>query len=188
MGSTATKAAADDQRACHKEAGDVAIAACSRAISSGQYKADELASLYHSRGIALWHKGQWTGVVDDFTQVLRIRPADANALTNRCVGRAALGQLDAALADCNKSIQLSPAQSGRHSSRGLTYLKMGQLDKALADYNEAVRLNPRNSHALYGRGLVKLKKGDAAAGKADITAAKVIQTDIAERFAQFGVK
>lgn len=64
----------------------------------------------------------------------------------------------------------------------------GKYDLAIADYENINRLDPEAADGLYGRGLVKLKKGDAAGGKADIEAAKRIESDIAEQFEKMGVK
>ena len=45
----ATPASADDFETCAKSSGDVAIAACTRAIASGKYKGNNLAVLYRYR-------------------------------------------------------------------------------------------------------------------------------------------
>jgi hypothetical protein len=39
-------AAADDADTCAKQSGDAAIAACSRAIASGEFRGEELAKFY----------------------------------------------------------------------------------------------------------------------------------------------
>src|SRR5512141_1906746 len=51
--------AADDMEICNKESGDVAIAACNRAINSGRYKGKTLAIIYVNRG------AEWRGKKDD---------------------------------------------------------------------------------------------------------------------------
>ena len=70
---------------------------------------------------------------------------------------------------------------------GFAYAANGDNDRAIEDYNEALKLNPKQALSLFGRGLAKLKKGDASGGEADIAAAKVIQTNIAEVFGRYGV-
>ena len=74
---------------------------------------------------------------------------------------------------------MSPAT---FDSRGFTYLKLGQWDLAIADYNSALRIDSKLPSALYGRGFAKLKKGDLAGGNADISAAKVLEPNIAGQF------
>ncbi len=56
------------------------------------------------------------------------------------------------------------------------------------DFSAALKLNSRLASALYGRGLAKQKKGDTAGGQVDMAAANLIQSDIAEEFAGYGVK
>ena len=51
-----TVAAADDADTCAKQSGDVAIAACSRAIASGKFSGEELAAIYVSRGVEYKNK------------------------------------------------------------------------------------------------------------------------------------
>ncbi|MFL6803146.1 MAG: hypothetical protein ACJ8FM_04110, partial [Xanthobacteraceae bacterium] len=45
----AAHAAADDAATCHEASGDVAVAACTRAIGSGQNEGHDLAKLHFSR-------------------------------------------------------------------------------------------------------------------------------------------
>lgn len=68
-------AAADDSETCINSLQiDVAIAACTRAIASGQYAAQTLASLYTSRGIAYGGTGRPDRAIQDFDQALRVDP------------------------------------------------------------------------------------------------------------------
>ena len=49
-GMSESRAAADDAKICAYQSGDVAIAACTRAIKSGKYRGYELAIKYLNRG------------------------------------------------------------------------------------------------------------------------------------------
>src|SRR5437868_620968 len=69
---SAPPAAADDAESCQKESGDVAIAACSRAIASGQYKDRGLATLYYNRGTNYMYKGQHDRAIQDYDQTIRL--------------------------------------------------------------------------------------------------------------------
>src|SRR5262249_26225872 len=102
-----------------------------------------------------------------------------------------------ALTDCNEALKIEPkfinhmVKSGTVSAigdRGLVYLKTGQFDSAIDDFGKALELTPKSAEILYGRGIAKLKKGDAAAGDADIAAAKALQPDIVDAMARLGVK
>ena len=67
-------------------------------------------------------------------------------------------------------------------------MKMGRFDSAIEDYSSALRIEPTMASALYGRGLARIKKGDAAGGNADVTAAKNLETKIADDFSHYGVR
>jgi tetratricopeptide (TPR) repeat protein len=91
--------------------------------------------------------------------------------------------LQPALADCNKALSLQPNDAATLDSRGLIYLKMSRFDSTIEDYSSALRIEPKMASALYGRGLARIKKkGDAPGGSADVTAAKNLETKIAEDF------
>ena len=69
-------AAADDAKTCtylSKDV-DVPIAACTRAIASGQYAGQDLAAFRISRALAYWAKGQLDRTREDFEQAIRLDP------------------------------------------------------------------------------------------------------------------
>jgi tetratricopeptide (TPR) repeat protein len=173
---------------------DLAISACSELIQSGGLSKQALATAFYNRGY--WYavrkkefdRADWNMALEDFTQSIRLDPTKPSTFNNRCEARAKLGLLQAALSDCNESLRLRPNDPDTLDNRGFTYLRLSDLDRAIADYNAALKLNPKISASLYGRGVAKLKKGNNADGNADIDAAKAIKADIAEEYAQFGVK
>jgi len=114
--------------------------------------------------------------------------AGASALGARCQSRAGAGQLPRALADCNEALRLQPNDGASLEARGLVHLKRADYRAALADYDAALRRRADSATSLYGRGVAKLHGGNAAGGKADIAAAKKLQRNIAERFAEYGVR
>ena len=74
-------AAADDERTCNLlDKADIVIAACTRAIASGQYIAQNLATLYISRAIAAFRgNGQNDRARQDFDQATQLDPQFAQA-------------------------------------------------------------------------------------------------------------
>jgi tetratricopeptide (TPR) repeat protein len=62
--------------------------------------------------------------------------------------------------------------------RGIVHIATGDLDRAMADFEQAIRLQPALAAGLYWRGIAKRLKGDAAAGEADIAAAKKIDPEV----------
>jgi tetratricopeptide (TPR) repeat protein len=70
-----SSAAADDGDTCTDSLrSDVAIAACTRAIASGQYTTQHVATLYTSRGTAYLATGQVDRAIQDFDQAMRLDP------------------------------------------------------------------------------------------------------------------
>lgn len=183
-------AAADDFSVCARESGDVAIAACNRAIQSRKYSGRKLAELYRFRGWEYYStKHDTDRGIADIDQAIRVDPNFADAFNSRCNARAIEGQLHAALGDCNNALRLAPDTAAYLDTRGITELKLGAWDNAIRDYTAALKRNPKIAASLYGRGLAKRKKADSAGGNADIAAAKAIQANIAEEMATvYGVK
>jgi tetratricopeptide (TPR) repeat protein len=143
--------------------------------------------IYFNRGNAYLAKAQYDHAIDDFNQALKLKIDFVPAYDNRCWARAVVGILKQALADCNQALQLMPNRVSTRASRAFVFLKMTQFDAAVSDYDVALRINPKAAFALYGRGLAKLKNEDPA-GEADISAAKVLQADIAQEYLRYGVR
>jgi uncharacterized protein involved in outer membrane biogenesis/tetratricopeptide (TPR) repeat protein len=163
---------------------DPAMAALDRAIASNPNDATSISR----RGQMHVLKGNFSLAIRDFDEVLRQRPRDPEALNNRCWARAILGELQVALRDCNEALTIRPTYADALDSRGFVNLKIGQPGNAIADYDAALKLNPRQASSLYGRGLAKVKTGKAADGQRDIAAAKALQANIADEFANLGVR
>ena len=74
-------AAADDWKTCADSSSgdDAVIAACTRAIASGRYTAESLATLYTSRAIDYAAKRQLDRAGQDFDQAIRLDPRFAQA-------------------------------------------------------------------------------------------------------------
>jgi Flp pilus assembly protein TadD len=51
-----------------------------------------------------------------------------------------------------------------------------------------LRFNPRQASSLYGRGVAKLRIGRVQEGQQDIAAAKALHANIADEFANLGVR
>jgi hypothetical protein len=83
-------AAADDRGACAaiptKSTIDFVIAACARAIASGQYTARNLATLHASRAVAYAAKRQYGRASRDFDQAIRLDPQFAHGHRTDPVG------------------------------------------------------------------------------------------------------
>jgi tetratricopeptide (TPR) repeat protein len=163
------QAAADDRQAClkgSKEAAAATIAACSRAIESGDYKDQDLSNLYHARGY-FW---SWTSNADredralnDFTEAVRASSKAGGSLLNRSRIYNQRHEYDRAIADVNQAFEAGLSDYGKrvgYNERGYAYQAKGDNDRAIADYAESIRLDPDNSFALTARGNAYFAKGD----------------------------
>lgn len=180
-------AQADDFDACVKQKGEVAIHACSAAISSGQYKGDRLAELYNSRGAEWRLRFDFARAIADYDEALLLAPHYVAALNNRCWALAAIGRVKEALDDCNVSLRVRPGFEITYHNRGFANFRAGNFGEALADLDFALKANPKRPQALFLRGLIKLRSGDAPGGEADIAAAKRLRATVQEEFERMGV-
>jgi len=182
-------AVADDAEDCAYKSGDVAIAACTRAIRSGRYRGHALAVKYANRGSEWSTKHDYDRALADYAEALRLDPNYADVHYDRCVAYNRKEDYDGALAACNQAITLGPSahalnatgdtrlsadrsQSDYFEQRGLARYGKKDLDGAITDYTEALRLYSRNSGALKVRAQAYLDKGDAARANADTEAAQ----------------
>lgn len=140
-----------------------------------------------NRAGAFTKKREYERAVRDYDTVIKLQPSSKEGWRGRCWAHAQLGDLNAALKDCNEAIRLGP-DFAVYDSRGFTYLRMNQLDLAIADYSTALGMNPKLAPSLYGRGLAKLKKGDKGGGNMDLTAAKAVDSNIANEFKHYRIK
>src|ERR1700756_5394255 len=100
--------AADDGETCVNASGEVAITACTRAISSGRYKGRNLAVLYGNRGAEYDDKGDPDLAIADYNEAIRLDPKIAEVYSNRCGALVNKGDNDRAIADCSEAIRLDP--------------------------------------------------------------------------------
>ena len=143
-----------DQQSCSKDSGDVAIAACSRAIRQNPKDANA----YYNRGIVWMNKGENDIAIADYNEAIRLNPKHAIAYNNRGVVWERKGDNDKAFADYNESIRLNPQYTDAYNNRGIVWMNKGDNDKAIADYNEAIRLNPQYANAYHNRGVAWYNK------------------------------
>lgn len=104
-----------------------------------------------SRGLTLALSGRHAEAIEDFTAALEFEPS-AVAYNQRGSSRAAVGDLEGALADFTEAMRLDPESPWAAYNRGDTYLAKREYLAAVADLSTALRLNPQFalSHARRG--------------------------------------
>lgn len=177
----ATRAGAapvDDQQVCNKASGDIAVAACTRAIGSGRYSGRDLGKLHLTRAVARTEKKEYERALPDFDAAVRLDPSGMTFF-NRGLANTMVKNYDRAIADHTEAMRLSEAYRPRVHGRGFAYFLAGRYDQAIADFDTSIRLDPKSGVGLFGRGISRLKKGDEG-GNADIAAAEKVERGVAE--------
>jgi tetratricopeptide (TPR) repeat protein len=159
-------AAADDFTTCAKESGDVALAACSRAIASGRYSGRDLAVLYGNRGVEYGNKHDFDRALADFDRAIKIDAKYATAYYNRGTVWAKT-DLGRAIADFDQAVRFDPNYAAAYNSRGSAWNGKGDRDRAIADYSQAIKVDAEYAKAYYNRGLAFERKGDLKRALAD---------------------
>ena len=134
----ATAQPADDFAACEKESGDVAIAACDRAIASGRYSGGKLSEVYNNRGYELERQKKHERALADYNTAIALDANHTYAYNNRGNVRYTLGDVDGSIADYTTAIRLSPDYAIAYTNRGLSYEDKGDKPRAIADFRAAL--------------------------------------------------
>jgi tetratricopeptide (TPR) repeat protein len=133
----------EDEHTCAKESGDVAIAACTRAIQSGAFTGRNLAILYINRGAEWQNKNENDKELDDLSEAIKHDATIAPIYKNRAYIFRTRGEFDRAIGDYDTAIKLDPMYTAAYTSRGLTYEAKKDVERARADFRKALSIPPK---------------------------------------------
>jgi len=152
------------------------------------FKKDDAEAL-ENRGLAFLAMDDYGRALDDFSDVIKLQPTSARAWRERCWTHAAAARdLDDATEDCNKALALKAHDADALDARCFVQLRLKAYAAAVADCTAALAGNPELASSRYMRGVAKVKSGDVPGGDADIDSARSRDSDIAQTFANYGVK
>jgi tetratricopeptide (TPR) repeat protein len=154
------------------------ITGCTKAIESSKYAGKDLAKAFTSRGNASAQTGDIDRSLADFDQAIRLDPNDAFAVGARGDLHLVRKDYEHAIADYTTAISIEPNNAAALTGRAIVHVVTGNPDRAIADCDQAIRQQPTFAAGLYWRGMAKCAKGDAAAGEADIAAARKIDPEV----------
>ena len=92
---------------CFKEAGEAAIAACTRAIQSGRFGGAQLATIYDNRAMELRQQGDYDRAIADYSEAIRMDADLTGAYAGRGLAYEAKVDVEKATADYRKALSVA---------------------------------------------------------------------------------
>ena len=166
--------------------GDAVIQFCTKAISSGELSAEDLAISYAKRGSAYNIKGNLDRALADFNSAIKLKPFLVEALLYRGGVYFSQGKKHLAFSDISQGLRLEPDNVEGLIARGALFMFDGNFDMAMSDFNEAIRLKPDEPQAFLNRGTVFLMRGDSDRAFANFNMAIELKPDFAEAYRNRG--
>jgi tetratricopeptide (TPR) repeat protein len=137
--------AQEDVIVCEKQSGDVAIAACTRAINSGRLSSGQLAWAYHNRAVEYEIQKKIDQAMTDYTHALRIDARRPTSLIGRGNCLIYKREYDRAIEDYNKALAISPQDANALQNRCLAYYHKKTFGRARDDCERAIAVTARNA-------------------------------------------
>lgn len=163
------------------------FAAAQTAIDEGRAVGIDRKEVAVATADVLAARGDGAGAVAALDAALESFPANADLFAARCAVRAERDvEPAAALKDCTRAIELSSSPSSLLVKRGLAYWRLGRSEEAIDDWNAALAIDPDTADAWFLCGLAEGKKSEA--GKHDLEVAQLIEPDIADDYAEWGLR
>ncbi len=94
------------------------------------------------------------GAINDFNEMLSLRPDNAPDLYNRGLMKRNLEDFEGALEDFTAANRIDPNDNDYLTASGWVKCALGDYQGALNDYNEAHRIDPNDAFTLHGRALL----------------------------------
>ncbi len=149
---------------------DQQIDACNKILALKVFSGEQLATIYFWRAVGWNKKGDYSKVIADTTEALRLKPEPA-LYNMRGSAYYDKGEYDIAIADFNDALRIGPPSGTIFHNRGNAWRSKGDYARAIADYDEAIRLAPKEAYSYQNRGAAKQALGDLDGALADINAA-----------------
>ena len=138
------------------------LLACNGGTSEG-----EAVTHYHA-GVGTQDEGRLQERIEEYDQVIRQSPQNANAYLTRGDALNDLEQYQRAIEDYGEVIRLDSNLALAYNNRGITFLNMGSYQRAIQDLDEAVRLDPQYAPAYNYRAISNTYLGNDEEARQDV--------------------
>jgi tetratricopeptide (TPR) repeat protein len=165
---------------------DKQIDACNKIIALKVFSGDKLADVYFWRAVGWNKKGDYTKVIADTTEAIRLNPKAVGLYNLRGSAYYDKGEYDIAISDFNDALRLGGPHATLFHNRGNALRNKRDYARALADYNEAVRLDPKSAFSYQNRADVKFALGDLDGALIDLNEAIRIAPSLASTYVNRG--
>lgn len=151
---------------------------------------ENLTALLAIKASLLGRTGDTDAALAAIDQAITEKPGNGSLLNSRCWIKGTHNvQLDTALKDCTRAIELSDQIAATAlDSRAMVYFRQNRFDEAIADLNAALEQRPYSPASLYLRGVIEKQQGKAGDAAADLADARLLNPQIDEEYAKYGVK
>ena len=133
----------------------------------------------------------WTGprraALADLDRAIAVDPKFAKAYSYRGAAHSRRGQNELALADYDALITLMPENAGAYKDRGGVLVRLARFHQAIQDLDEAIRLDPKRATAYQNRGAAYNSLGQYERAIDDFTEAIRLDPDRAGAYSNRGL-
>src|SRR5262245_42522426 len=159
--------------------GDQQIDACNKIIALKVFTGEKLAAIYFWRAVGWNKKGNYTQVIADASESIRLAP---NIPSYNLRGSAYYdkGEYDIAIADFNDALKMGSTSGIIYHNRGNAWRRKGQYAKAIDDYSMSIKDDPKSAFSYQNRGASKLALGDIDGALTDINEAIRVDPALAQ--------
>jgi tetratricopeptide (TPR) repeat protein len=155
--------------------------AAEKLLAESIEKNDKLPYPRAERGYQRMQSGDYKGALEDYNEVVRLEPNDAENYLNRGLVKERLRDLSGALADYSHALKLDEKNPKAWVCRGNVVSKLGNWKEAVEDYGVAIILDNSYALAYFNRGIAYQNTGNAAAACADLKAAQKLGVKESEK-------
>ena len=155
FGDASSAQSTDEAKKCAAEAErndfDLAIDYCTQAIQKSGLSDQELAIVFHNRGLAYHNKKDYERAVQDYDHAIRLGLNDADLFYRRGLVYFENNDYNRAIRDFDEALKLNADNVAILQKRGWAHESKRDYDQAIRDYDRAINLQPNDGPALIRR-------------------------------------